>query len=37
MTPVASAASATGTRISTAVISGLNEAAMPAPVTAVAR
>ena len=34
---VASAASATGTRISTSVISGLNEAAMPAPVTAVAR
>ena len=37
ITPVASAASATGTRMSTRVISGLNAAAIPPPVTASAR
>ncbi len=33
-TPVASAASSTGTRSSTRVISGLNAAAIPAPLSA---
>ena len=37
ITPVASAASATGIRISTAVISGLNALAMAAPSTASTR